>query len=333
MFRPADQAVAVLCLCLTLAACGEGAGAPDLPHAPASLSPRFYAPRGWAWGSLTLADGTALRYGVASPPVVPHGQVLLLPDRNEPAEVWFETANALLDQGYTVWALEGAGGRRAGGLDPSNSALQTMIGGVIRPHGQPLVIAAQGLGATLALRALGEGKAPSVSGAVLASPRLELAGADLPATPEQVETAAEWASRLRMGWIPLPGDGQPRLGRTLMVGLDAKRAGLAGAWRRSDPSLKPRSTTLGWVWGYDQAIRLARAPSPYAGVTAPVVMAAMAGDELSARACGRLPTCTLWAVPTTAPHLAPDAVRTLWLEKVVGLLERGRPIATVRHPE
>ncbi len=176
----------------------------------------------------------------------------------------------------------------------------------------------------MALRALGEGKAPGVTGAVLASPRLELAGADLQVSPEQVETAAEWASRLRMGWIPLPGDGQPRLGHP-SVGLDAKRAGLVATWRRSDPTLKPRTTTLGWVWGYDQAIRLARAPSPYAGVTAPVVMAALAGDALSARACARLPTCALWAVPTTAPHLAPDGVRTLWLEKIVGLLERGRP--------
>lgn len=313
--------MAVLCVLMALAGCGKGTSAPDLPHAPASLSPRFYAPRGWAWGTIKLTDGTSLRYGVASPPVVPHGQVLILPDRDEPAEVWFETAGDLTDRGYTVWVLEGAG-RGAGALDPANGALKTMVGEVIRPHGR-LVLLAQGLGSTLALRAIGEGKANGVSAAVLASPTLELASADMSASPETLETAAEWASRLRSGWIALPGDGQPRLGHAAPVGLDPRRAGLTAAWRRSDPSLRPRKTTLGWVWGYDQAIRSARAPSPYAGGQAPVVVVATAGDERAATACKRLPTCALWAAPTSAPHLARDEMRKAWLARIFSLAEAG----------
>ena len=311
------------CVLLALTGCGQKASAPDLPHAPASLSPRFYAPPGWAWGQIVLKDKTVLRYGVASPPVTPRAAVLILPDRNEPAEVWFETAGDLLAQGYTVWVLEGAG-RGSAALDPATGALQQMIGAVIRPRGHPLVLVAQGLGSTLALRAIGEGQAPEVKAAVLASPTLDLAGADVSASPEQIETAAAWASRLRTGWIPLPGDGQPRLGGTAPMGLDPRRAGLAATWRRSDPALKPRPTTLGWVWGYDQAIRLARAPSPYGKANVPVLMPATAGDSLAARACKRLAACTFWTAPTSAPHLARDELRALWLSQIVTLVEAVR---------
>jgi lysophospholipase len=312
---------------MAAAGCSRNAGAPDLPHAPAALTPRFYAPPGWTTSTLRLSDGTALRYGVASPAVIPRGHVLILPDRNEPAEVWFETANDLLARGYTVWVLEAATGKGVGALDPSNGALARMVTDVIRPHGKALVLAAQGLGATLALSALDEGRAAGVSGAVLASPTLDLAGVD-PAgplggvQPDQVATAAEWAARLRSGWIDLPGDGQPRLTHAPSVGLDPRRGGLAATWRRSDPTLRPHRTTLGWVWGYDRAIRRARAPSRPVGAGSPVVMAATASDDLAARACARLSVCTLWPVPTSAPHLARDEMRALWLARLIALLDR-----------
>ena len=331
-FRPPDQAgarwrgalAALLApLCLLPAGCGRQESAADLPHAPTSLSPRFYAPTGWAWGRISLADRSELRYGVASPPVYPRASVLVLPDRDEPAEVWFETANDLLARGCTVWVLEGAS-RGSSALDPSMGALQQMIGAVIRPRGRPLILVGQGLGSTLALRALGEGRAPEVRAAVIASPTLDLARADLWSSPEQLETAAEWATRLRAGWTPLPGDGQPRLGGAAPVGLDPRRAGLTAAWRRTDPSLKPKRTTLGWVWGYDQAIRMARAPSAYVRASIPVVMAATAGDGRAAAACRRLPACTLWAVPASAPHLARDEIRKLWLGRIAALVETAR---------
>ena len=315
--RRRGQAAAALALALSgLASCGPGAKAPDLPHAPASLTPRFYAPRGWTWGSLKLKDGTALRYGVASPPVVPRGDVLLIADRAEPAEVWFETAGELIERGYTVWALEPGTSKSASALDPANGAFSGMVGDVIRPH-RKLVVAAQGLGATLAIRGLSETGVGRVTGAVLASPALAPAGIDLGVSPNQVQTAAEWASRLRMGWVELPGDGQPRLG-TAPVGMDPKRAGVAAAWRRSDPALKSKRTTLGWVWGYDSSIRAAQAPE---AATMPVVMAATAGDQRAAWACTQLKTCKLWAVPTSAPHLARDEMRKLWLARIVGLPE------------
>ncbi len=142
--------------------------------------------------------------------------------------MWFETANDLLSRGYTVWVLEAAPSG-SGALDPALGALQQMIGSVIRPHGRPLVLIGQGLGATLALRALGEGHAPEVTAAVIASPTLALSAADASVSPEELETATEWSTRLRAGWAPLPGDGRPWLGGAAPLGLDPKRAQLVAA--------------------------------------------------------------------------------------------------------
>lgn len=143
-----------------------------------------------------------VRYGVSSPPVVPRGSVLILPDRDEPAEVWFETANDLLSRGLTVWVLESAAGRGPGALDAGKGAISRMVEAVIRAKpDKPLVLVAHGLGATLALRAIGQGQAPGVNGAVLSSPALELARIDADLSPETVESAAEWLSRARAGWV------------------------------------------------------------------------------------------------------------------------------------
>lgn len=327
MFRPTDQALrragtgAALCLAFLALSCSRQTHTPDLPHAPTSLTPRFYAPPGWAWGRLTLADGQVVRYGVSSPPVVPRGSVLILPDRDEPAEVWFETANDLLSRGLTVWVLESAAGRGPGALDAGKGAISRMVEAVIRAKpDKPLVLVAHGLGATLALRAIGQGQAPGVNGAVLSSPALELARIDADLSPETVESAAEWLSRARAGWIALPGDGQPRLLLRPASGLDPKRAGLAATWRRSDPALKLKTTTFGWVWGYDQGILAARAAEPVGRPSIPVTMAAEAADLRARDACARLSTCTLWAAPTTAPHLARNEVRTLWLNRISDLI-------------
>jgi len=253
--------------------------------------------------------------------LVPCASILVLPDRDEPAEIWFETANDLLARGYTVWVVDAAnGGSEA--LDPSTGVLAQTINQLIRPRTLPLVLVGEGLGATLALRALGEGHAPGVSAAVIASPTLGLATADIKLSPEQLEAAAAWAQRLRVGWAPLPGDGQPRLGRPPRSGLDPARAELAEVWRKNDPALKPRRASLGWVLGYDRAIRAALAPASDPGPDIPVVMFSLAGDTLSASACTRLKACTLWRVPTTAPHLAHNDIRTLWLDQIATLARK-----------
>ena len=99
---------------LGLSACGSPPPAAQAGM-PAGLESRFYAPPGWTWGQVAAVDGPTLRYGVASPRYAARAQVLILPDGAEPAEAWFETAQALIDRRYIVWTLDWSGLGEDGG--------------------------------------------------------------------------------------------------------------------------------------------------------------------------------------------------------------------------
>lgn len=189
-----------------LSACRKEADPPQAGM-PAALETRFYAPPGWTWGEVAAGDGPALRYGVTAPASAPRAQVLILPDRGEPAEAWFETAGALIDRGYTVWTLDWSGlgqpefkGRR-GQLtaEDAAAALRVLTGEVIRPE-QPLVLLAAGSSSAAARIALAR-RLPGVEAAILSSPH----------TDE----------------------------RALAPGTDPKRQRIIGIWTRADPTLKP----------------------------------------------------------------------------------------------
>ena len=76
---------------------------------PAGLSPQYYPPVGFVWDAYRARSLPEARYGVASPPINPKAQVLILADADYPAEVYFELMRQLLDEGYGVWLLEAPG--------------------------------------------------------------------------------------------------------------------------------------------------------------------------------------------------------------------------------
>ena len=76
---------------------------------PAGLSPQYYPPEGFVWGGYRAGSLPEARYGVASPPINPRAQVLILADADYPAEVYFELMRQWLDAGYGVWLLEAPG--------------------------------------------------------------------------------------------------------------------------------------------------------------------------------------------------------------------------------
>jgi hypothetical protein len=76
---------------------------------PAGLSPQYYPPDGFVWSAYRSGSLPEARYGVASPPVNPRAQVLILADADYPAEVYFELMRQLLDKGYGAWLLEAPG--------------------------------------------------------------------------------------------------------------------------------------------------------------------------------------------------------------------------------
>ncbi len=131
---------------------------------PPGLSPQFFPPQGFVWGAYRPANLPEVRYGVASPPVNPTAQVLILADASYPAEVYFQMAQQLLDAGYGVWLLEAPGQGGAGryllqgeavfapDYHDAQTAARLFIADVVKPDpDKPLVVVGTGYSAIHAL--------------------------------------------------------------------------------------------------------------------------------------------------------------------------------------
>jgi len=152
---------------------------------PPGLSPQFFPPEGFVWGAYKPANLPEVRYGVASPPVNPNRQVLILADAAYPAEVYFQAAQQLLDAGYGVWLLEAPGQGGSGRYLLQSDAIfspdyrdaltaaRGFISDIIKPDaGKPLVIVGTGFSAIHALSLSMALKDPQVLGYVAYDPYL-----------------------------------------------------------------------------------------------------------------------------------------------------------------
>ncbi len=152
---------------------------------PPGLSPQFFPPEGFVWGAYHPPGLPEVRYGVASPPVNPKAQVLILADAAYPAEVYFQAAQQLLDAGYGVWLLEAPGQGGSGRyllqgeaiFSPDYHDVQTaaraFIADVVKPDPmKPLVVVGTGYSAVHALSLSMELKDPNVLGYVAYDPYL-----------------------------------------------------------------------------------------------------------------------------------------------------------------
>ena len=131
---------------------------------PAGLSPQYFPPDGFVWGAYRAGKLPQARYGVASPPINPKAQVLILADADYPAEVYFETMRQLLAEGYGVWLLEVPGQGGAGHYLLQNDSVFTasyhdaqltardFITDIVKPSGdKPLFVIGTGFSAINAL--------------------------------------------------------------------------------------------------------------------------------------------------------------------------------------
>jgi pimeloyl-ACP methyl ester carboxylesterase len=131
---------------------------------PAGLSPQYYPPEGFVWGAYRAGSLPAARYGVASPPINPKAQVLILADADYPAEVYFELMRQLLNEGYGVWLLEAPGQGGSGHYLMQNQSVfatsyhdgqlttRDFIKDIIKPSGdKPVFVIGTGYSAITAL--------------------------------------------------------------------------------------------------------------------------------------------------------------------------------------
>ena len=318
---------------LLLAACGgKDQRAPFTDtHAPPSLTPRFFAPEGWGWGLIQAGEGPPQRYGVAAPPVTSRAQVLILPGYGESAENWFETANQLVDAGYTVWILErdgqGGSGRYSGPRDlghvpsfaPDVAATRALaVSYIPRDPRQPLVVIAHGAGAIVGLQAAEAGM--PVDGLVLSAPDF--------APPAQPK-ATVWTSRFGITAVRAPGAVAWNKAGPDAFGLkqthDPRRGAIQLSWQAANPDLRMGGPSFGWLGAATAANEAAQAGVAQSG--APTLMLSPGVDSLvessaRTRVCHALPHCTEQRLEGALPalHLEADSFRTPWLAAITGFI-------------
>ncbi len=338
-------------LALTVSACGDGASRAPFAdtRTPPALGTRFYPPQGWAWGFVRSGEGLTQRYGVASPPVAPKAVILILTGYGESAEKWFETADDLVDKGFTVWVLErqGQGGSEratpwrdlghADSFDPDVAVVRALVNGVIRPKGDiPLVVVGHSEGGLIGLRAMEDGL--HADGLVLSSPALGLV--TLPRSRAEFARFTPVMRTLRLGWIKTPDQpGWRREGPDgFQLGLthDGERGRVQDAWMLANPDLRMGGRSLGWYAAFfdtsDAAARDARK------VEAPVLMLDAGRDRVvtagpQTRLCAAMSGCQETRYPNAGHdlHMESDAVRQPWLDAIVDFTRARIAAKALRH--
>lgn len=197
---------------------------------PPGLSPQYYPPEGFVWGSYKSGNLPQARYGVAFPPVNPLGQVLIIADADYPAEVYFETARQLLTQGYGVWIVEPVGQGGAGRYSHQTEQLELknfrhpvqiaegFVRDVIAPAPErPLYVVGTGSGAVTAFRLRSEFKdAEAIDGFI---------GLD-PFVSANTSQGEAWSRD---------------------KAINTYWGGIAHIWQMSNPDLRLRQKSEGWI--------------------------------------------------------------------------------------
>lgn len=318
----------LLCLLILLCGCG-GKGDPSAfldTRTPPSLSPRFWAPEGWAWGLVKAGAWPAQRYGVSSPFSRPKAHVVILTGYGQSAEGWFETVRDLNARGYVVWVLEraGQGGSERYALqrdvghvrsfDADADSLRMLLKTVVRPEpGAPVIVLGQD-DANLPLIKAAMAGLP-VDGVILSSPRI-------PGNSRR-DGFSDTLSWMKLGWLrPLGAPGWSRKGvpQAGKDGGDPLRLSVQHAWQVANPDLRMGAPSYGWLSARARAedevrgkIRTIRTP-----------LLVLQGDAASDRDCKAAPACSARALgpPSrfTDSQLDLDEVREAWLAAIEGFV-------------
>lgn len=298
---------------LTLAGCGKDPGlAFTDTRTPPSLGPQFWAPEGWAWGTVKIEGAPENRYGVAAPAISPHGPAMvILTGYGESAEIYFETVRELNARGWTVWVIEphGQGGSgklpgkgdigQSAGFDKDEAAVRYLIENVIRPRDQNVTLAAHGSSAAVALMLL-EADFRRVA-------RLFLWDPDLAPVPD----ARKEGDLTRLGLGGQRAQGSPWARPTVNI---TRRATLPLAWPVANPDLRMGGPSHSWLAAKDAAVSQATAPAALGRITTPTTIYGPPAAG-SRPACPPAPTpCQVISGAPANAHLAADPVRAAWLE-------------------
>ncbi len=299
----------ILVLVLSGLATGCHRAVPVQPFAesrtPPDLAARFFQPEGWAWGFVQVGSNPPQRYGVASTWRVPRATVIILPDTQDCAEAWFETATELTHRRYTVWILDRASecgsGRASAPVDrvdvtsfaPDIAAVKALLRVVIRPGGdKPVILIGQGQGAILALSAAEQGL--RIDGLVLSSPSMQ--------------SPTEWRP-----WSRTTPDAF-QSGKT----HDPWRGHVTQSWMTANPDLRGAGPSSRWIRHATQFDQNTRTSAKGLGLATLILAPGPAGMK-DLDLCGAIGTCSLVPLPgaRSALSLEDDVWRGPWLDAIV----------------
>ena len=299
----------ILVLVLSGLATGCHRAVPVQPFAesrtPPDLAARFFQPEGWAWGFVQVGSNPPQRYGVASTWRVPRATVIILPDTQDCAEAWFETATELTHRRYTVWILDRASecgsGRASAPVDrvdvtsfaPDIAAVKALLRVVIRPGGdKPVILIGQGQGAILALSAAEQGL--RIDGLVLSSPSMQ--------------SPTEWRP-----WSRTTPDAF-QSGKT----HDPWRGHVTQSWMTANPDLRGAGPSSRWMRHATQFDQNTRTSAKGLGL-ATLILAPGSASMKDLDLCGAIGTCSLVPLPgaRSALSLEDDVWRGPWLDAIV----------------
>ncbi len=223
---------------------------------------RFFEPEGWKSDFFTSTSGKEIRYGHAAPKTEPRGTVIITTGYADFTEAYFETINAYLDRGFSVWMMDWAGhggsektvpgsGKKGQTVEDHIEDLRKFREEVVKPEkDKPVFLSTHSMGGQIALHYLSQ-HPDDFSFAILATPHVEtkIKG------PARDLLKLVFASAITSGL----GDAQIENGRrSITQGLVAERAGhmkddnplrmtLHKTFMLLDENLKAEDPTVGYI--------------------------------------------------------------------------------------
>lgn len=145
---------------------------------------RFFEPEGWQTDFFTSATGKEIRYGHAAPKSEPKGTVVITTGYADFTEAYYETINAYLDRGFSVWMMDWAGhggsektvpgsGKKGQTVEDHIEDLRKFREEIVKPEeGKPVFLSTHSMGGQIALHYLQQ-HPRDFNFAILATPHVE----------------------------------------------------------------------------------------------------------------------------------------------------------------
>lgn len=309
-----------------------------------SRLPRFQPPTGWAWGTMTNADGAHLRYGWVNSAKPLRGVIVLAPSFQAPAEEYFETARDFSRNGFAVWILDrrGQGGSdrwpgaersayNEGAQRESRDLRQFALEAEAHYPHIPAYLVGESFGGLIGLKVLHDSPGLFAAG-VFSSPGIDFHTNGVPRALLWALTMSACGLGFSKYYAPTQHDWEFDAdpgGASDPVRNDAQRALAEEGWQLTEPKLREGGATYGWVKMLFEEAAVEEGAGWPESIRTPVLfgytpMDRIARADVIQSVCGRMPRCRLakFAVSGHALFTDADSTRNPWMRRIESFLDQ-----------